>query len=263
MDSPIFSFFDLAGRNVVCLRSDGSGGGYIMVANSKYEVVNGPTDPQCSDEIALTTNTTYLIVLGADDVTDNSSGSFKIWINPTSLGGTAPTATTAGQWLLSFGDSNDNIVLGSEDQTAGGSVLTGVNFDELRVGNSYAAVTPASGSSANDTDADNLPDDWEQGYFGDLGANPGDPASNGINTVMECYIAGLDPTDSAATLTLDSIDPLTWSAATGRTYTIWWSSNLLSGFSALQSNVTIGAYTDAVHNADAQGFYKLEVKIAE
>jgi len=115
----------------------------------------------------------------------------------------------------------------------------------------------------SDTDADELPDTWEMDQFGNLDANPGDPAANGINTVLECYIAGLDPTDPDSVFRISGFQPLTsilqWNAASGRVYTIYWSSNLLNGFNeVLQSNYTGGAYTDQAHGVEQQGFYQIK-----
>ena len=47
-------------------------------------------------------------------------------------------------------------------------------------------------ASLDDSDGDGLPDWWENIYFGDLDANPGDLSSNGVDTVYSAYIAGLD-----------------------------------------------------------------------
>lgn len=47
-----------------------------------------------------------------------------------------------------------------------------------------------------DLDNDGLPDYWENEYFGGpTNASPTDLAANGQNTLLEAYVAGLDPTD--------------------------------------------------------------------
>jgi hypothetical protein len=129
------------------------------------------------------------------------------------------------------------------------------------------AVDLTNPSDLTDTDHDGLPDTWEQDHFGGLGTDPDDPADNGINTVMECYIAGLDPNSPDARFLISDFRPLTsgnilwWNATSGRVYTVYWTSNLLSGFDLLHSNYTGGVFTDAVHGAGGQSFYKIEVKI--
>ena len=119
-----------------------------------------------------------------------------------------------------------------------------------------------------DDDNDGLPGWWEIDHFGgETNANPNAMASNGVNTVLETYIAGLDPADPDAAFLISDIQPqtsgsvLSWNATNGRAYTVSWSSNLLSGFQALERNIAYTAvpYTDTNHTADGQGFYKIEV----
>ena len=51
----------------------------------------------------------------------------------------------------------------------------------------------------------------------------------------------------------------------GRVYSIYWTSNLLSGFGAtpLTNNLpwTPAIYTDTTHTAEEKGFYKIEVEL--
>ncbi|MBI9021247.1 MAG: hypothetical protein JEZ10_08355 [Verrucomicrobia bacterium] len=125
--------------------------------------------------------------------------------------------------------------------------------------------------SDGDLDDDELPDWWEALYYGGVtNANAVATAANGVNTVLEAYIAGLDPTDPDAVFLISDLGPLLsenilqWQDVSGRVYTIYWSSNLLSGFEVapLASNITSGAFTDTVHNADDAAFYRLEVQLA-
>ncbi len=120
--------------------------------------------------------------------------------------------------------------------------------------------------SPDDTDSDGLPDDWETLYYGNLSPDPLDSASNGVNTLIEAYIAGLDPTDPDDFFLISDFRPLTsvlqWNATSGRVYTIYWTSNLLSGFGTpWKTNLTGAAYTDSTHTAEQKGFYKIEVEM--
>ena len=111
---------------------------------------------------------------------------------------------------------------------------------------------------------DGLPDSWEQQYFGgSTNANPSAVASNGVNTIREVYIAGLNPNDPASRLELSSIYPLRWNAASGRVYSVYWSSNLLSGFEPLATNIPWNGsvFTDSLHSAENQGFYRIKVRL--
>ncbi len=123
---------------------------------------------------------------------------------------------------------------------------------------------------ADDTDSDGIPDWWEaQHYDGLTVADPADVASNGINTVGGCYIAGLNPTNVASLFWVSDFSPqpsvLRWNAVSGRVYSVYWTSNLLSGFQPLETNIawTAVPYTDTNHPGGEKGFYKIEVEIEE
>jgi len=118
--------------------------------------------------------------------------------------------------------------------------------------------------SSDDSDDDGLPDSWEEDHFGNLDANPGDAAANPDYTVWQCYIAGLDPTDEGAAFTVSNVrNILSWSNSADRVYTVWWTSNLLSGFGIdpLTNGITGGAFTDLTHGAESKGFYKIDVEL--
>ncbi len=123
-------------------------------------------------------------------------------------------------------------------------------------------------SVGDDTDGDGLPDWWETSYFGDLSPNPGDLSSNGVDTVYSAYVAGLDPTSLTNRFMLSVIQSppavLGWNASSGRVYTIYWTSNLLSGFGSPLTNGlpwTPAIFTDSTHSAEDKGFYKIEVEL--
>ena len=56
---------------------------------------------------------------------------------------------------------------------------------------------------------------------------------------------------------------LRWSSSTNHLYTIYYSTNLLNGFSVLQSNIlatpVVNSFTDALHGAK-QGFWKISTE---
>ncbi len=114
----------------------------------------------------------------------------------------------------------------------------------------------------NDRDEDNLPSWWEAQYYGGAtNAVATNLCANGINTVLEAYIAGLNPTNSTAVFELSNLrNVLGWDAVSGRVYTIFWTSNLLSGFQTLETNTT-GSFTDTVHEVEEEGFYKINVEL--
>ncbi len=113
-----------------------------------------------------------------------------------------------------------------------------------------------------DSDADSLPDWWEDLHgFGQTGAVASATASNGVNTLLETYIAGLDPNNADSQLKINTIGPLQWDAVSGRVYTVYWTSNLLSSFQPLESNLTGGVYTDSLYSTENKGFYRIEAEL--
>ena len=83
---------------------------------------------------------------------------------------------------------------------------------------------------------------------------------------LEEYIAGLNPTN-ADTFLIDSFEVspetvLQWIARSGRVYRVGWSTNLLTDvWSCVASNLTVGAFTDTLHEA-GQGCFRLGVGLA-
>jgi|GEM_PF-3293550 len=119
----------------------------------------------------------------------------------------------------------------------------------------------------SDSDGDGLLDDWERQHGGNQ--NPDTVCSNGVNTVLEAYIAGLDPNDpnSKFLTSLQQYSPqpvLGWNATSGRVYRIYWTTNLLNGFELIGSNIpwTVNSFTDDIHSNGA-GFYKIGVELED
>lgn len=91
-----------------------------------------------------------------------------------------------------------------------------------------------------DSDGDGIPDWWEQEFFGGpTNAVAGDLAANGINTVREAFIAGLNPNDPNDVMRLTPPLPQTQGPQTGvwvrlpfalqgRRYVIWYTDDLQS-----------------------------------
>lgn len=119
-------------------------------------------------------------------------------------------------------------------------------------------------------------DDYEQvPYFSNpdinytgSSSNPTGHAEDGDNarTIRNIRQAIADYRQSSATITLHPFsstdDGFAWQVE-HRLYSISWSSNLLRGFTVLQTNVTAGSvYTDTLHAGEPTGFYKLEAQTA-
>ncbi len=124
-----------------------------------------------------------------------------------------------------------------------------------------------------DIDKDGLPNGWELSYFGgETNANPDATASNGVNTIREAYIAGIDPTDKNAFFNITSFDLVQnnfivrWNAISGRVYSVDWSTNLLNDeFGSLAKDLAYpqSSYTDTVHDVETEKFYRINVQLEQ
>lgn len=117
-----------------------------------------------------------------------------------------------------------------------------------------------------DEDGDGVADRWESQYLGSTtNINLNAVCSNGINTFLEAYVAGLDPTDPNAAF-LTSILPgriLRWNAVSGRVYSVYWTTNLMNGFppQPLATNIpwTQASFTNST--TVPRGYYKIDVRL--
>ncbi len=162
-------------------------------------------------------------------------------------------------WNYTAGKTNLNIRISSG----------GDNWNEYR----YQIYSMIPLQPSADMDQDGIPDQWEGLYFADIcSALPGqDLDADGYDNRAE-YIAGSDPMLRTSVFQVGSsfvFDAgsmrlvLSWPTLSGRIYSIYWSSNLPTGFQLLKDNVpwTENSFTDTVHQADNQGFYRINVRL--
>lgn len=117
-----------------------------------------------------------------------------------------------------------------------------------------------------DSDGDGISDPWEALYFGNpTNANPNDVCANGMDTVGEAYIAGLDPNDPQSALNIRFFPDrsVQWSAVSGRFYSVYWSTNLQNGFQCLESNIPCTQTVFTNLPAGPCGYGKIAVRLAE
>jgi hypothetical protein len=143
-----------------------------------------------------------------------------------------------------------------------GGYAYGINYSGQKVYSDNFSVTGV----VTDGDGNGLPDWWERQYFGGTGINPATICSNGINTVREAYITGLNPNDRQSVFrasVMSNGKMIGWTTVSGRVYRVFWTTNLLSGFQCLESNIprTIGSFTNQT-NVPC-GYYKIDVQLAE
>src|SRR5207253_263329 len=96
-----------------------------------------------------------------------------------------------------------------------------------------------------DTDQNDLPDWWEQNYFGHLtGTDPNaDADHDGLSNLSE-WLAGTNPTNAASVLRLTVAKTnngvvLRWPSVAGKTYRLERATDLLVGFDdVVRANIT-------------------------
>jgi hypothetical protein len=131
-----------------------------------------------------------------------------------------------------------------------------------------------------DEDDDGLLDAWEIRYFQSITVTAGGPAEDWDNDGLidrDEQSAGTDPTNPASLFQVSSLSRpggsgvcvIGWPSASGRTYSVSWATNLLvsNAFMALTSGLpavpTGNVYTDSLHSAFPQVFYRLGVTAPE
>ncbi|MEI8207095.1 MAG: leucine-rich repeat protein, partial [Kiritimatiellales bacterium] len=162
----------------------------------------------------------------------------------------------SSNWEMAAGDTFGIAIAGrSMSANVSGNQAYADNFEMIGM----VAATPSA-----DGDGNGLPDWWEQQHFGGTGVNPNAVCSNRVNTVIQAYVAGLNPTNSSARfgITNHSRNLIQWNAVSGRVYNVYWTTNLMNGFQTLQTNYTGGAITDSVRSAASKCFYKIDVRLA-
>ncbi|WPJ96272.1 malectin domain-containing carbohydrate-binding protein [Coraliomargarita algicola] len=107
---------------------------------------------------------------------------------------------------------------------------------------------------------------WIVGYglSGTIATETANPDSDHLNNFEE-YIAGTNPkvfdTFGVSHFTAGGSTTIEWNAVHGRVYKVYWSSNLLDGFTLIGSNITDGVFIDTEHTEEPSGFYKVTVEL--
>ncbi len=130
-----------------------------------------------------------------------------------------------------------------------------------------------------DFDNDGLPDGWEQqiidasrGVIADVDqVKPEDDFDRDGNSNYTEFIAGTSPTNGLSVFQITDNEltgsgyELNWTTITGRVYGVWWSTNLVSGFMPLETNLVHpqNSYIDDQHSSEHSVMYQLRVELAE
>ena len=114
-------------------------------------------------------------------------------------------------------------------------------------------------------------DAWKSEYFTSnqltnaaISGDSADPDSDGFSNYQE-YLAGTNPTNAQSRFVFSNgVDrtKVNWSSVSGRVYEVYWTSNLLSSFTPLQTNIVWpqSVYTNAAPGGTGSGFYKMKVR---
>ena len=125
--------------------------------------------------------------------------------------------------------------------------LTGETFANTKTEYRYDAANNLSVYKvAQDADGDDMPDEWEQHFFGSLTNSTAttDSDHDGQSDLAE-YIAGTDPQNSGSYLKATKAEPgkpgfkITWASETNRIYRLERTTNLMvtSSFALLQEDI--------------------------
>ena len=159
--------------------------------------------------------------------------------------------------------------------TTNGTAVAGMSFDNGSTSTNFiwsnvrtSGVLAATFTNQVTTNAPALvPYEWlaQYGltnYNTDASA---DQDSDGLAAWQE-YIAGTNPTNAASCFKAaqNIRNTITWSAVSGRVYSVYWATNLLNSFQPLETNIVWpqASYTDTVHGVDSRGFYRVKVQLA-
>jgi len=115
-----------------------------------------------------------------------------------------------------------------------------------------------------DSDADGIPDWWEQEKFGNTTACPaGSVSGNGGLTYKETYIAVLDPFVSDPPFSAMENGELLWTAKQGRLHDVEWAPSLESNFVAIASDLPwpVDSYVDTARTNAVAGFYRVNIHL--
>ena len=106
---------------------------------------------------------------------------------------------------------------------------------------------------------------WRIQYYGTTNIDVNAFSSNGVNTILEAYIAGLNPNDPQSflrALAPSDGNVFGWNAVPGRVYNVYWTTNLMNGFQCLESNIPWTQASFTIQTTVPCGYYRINVQLA-
>ena len=155
--------------------------------------------------------------------------------------------------------------------TTNGTAVTGMSFDNNSTSTNFTwgnvqgdGTLAATFTAQVAADPASTPYTWLAQYgLTNFDADAmNDVDLDGLNAWQE-YIAGTNPTNSASSfcVTGDPRNVLGWSAVSGRVYSVYWTTNLLTGFQCLESNIP-WTQVSFTNSTDVPcGYYKIGVQL--
>jgi autotransporter-associated beta strand protein len=208
----------------------------------------------------------------------NGTGSLTIVSGPSSytLTGSAGAngTVTPSSTNVPSGSSADFVITADSlyriaSLTTNGTPVTGMLFDNnsTTAGYTWSNVLADGTLAATFTDqlaTNNIPYSWlaQYGLTNFDTDAVADQDADGLLAWQE-YITGTNPTNPASgfRVTENPRNVLSWSPVSGRLYAVYWSTNLLNGFTCLVSNIP-STQTSYTNTTTVQGsYYKLDVRL--
>lgn len=229
----------------------------VLTNDYGFKAVIGANDVLIQDNIVqFTSNITYNYTVYNTDTTGDAA--LAAWLNAQYTAG-----ATGGNYAF--------LRIHADSQSANQIYITSANSTTNTPPTLTFGIETSTPSGNIDSDADGIPDEWEERHFGGAAnVHPDALAANGINTIYETYIAGLNPTNSASVLLISDFrspvsgNILQWDTVSGRVYSVYWATNLISGFQPMATNIVWpqNSWTNPA-GIQSEGFYRLKVRMIQ
>jgi hypothetical protein len=205
------------------------------------------------------------LLLCAFSAFSDVSDSVAFRLNTQSPAPVLSSVFTANTLLLINAQMSGNFLCSTiQTDQKNSSVFTGDTLQKLYGSGIFLADTM---TVPMDTNTNGLPNVWEMRYFGGVTvANPTSLAANGINTVYEMYVAGLNPTNPASVFIvqiMENAGRIKWASVQNRNYTVQHSPNLAEPFTNVTTRAGTGADMSYSSSTDSkqQGYYRVNVTL--
>ena len=263
--------------------NSGSGDGIYISGTQVAIAADAPEEGQFFDQwigdIQYVNNVTWtnaLVTMPTNPVTlraTYNSAAVTLTASAGSGGSISPTNAT-----VTIGGSTNFVITASNyyriaTLTTNGTAVTGMSFNNSSTITSFiwSNVQYSGTLAATFTNqvATNVPAPVPYSWLAGCGLTNydtdavADRDGDGFTTWQE-YIAGTSPTNAASCLKAvqNTRNVITWSAVSGRVYSVYWSTNPVKGFQPLETNIpyTQSSYTNTTPDSRAN-YYQIKVRM--